>query len=145
MDMTYGHLTKALNTQEMIVEAMRRAILRGNLKSNQPLRDEIYLMRIALERMTLEHAIPKLTKSDLARAQSLLMVIDAEDEPTKWGELNWEFDMIQILHRNVARYLVEHHAILEACREQDVKRAVNLLRGHLDESRQNLVKFIAKL
>ncbi|MGB0385448.1 MAG: GntR family transcriptional regulator [Ardenticatenaceae bacterium] len=218
MDITYGQLTKPLNTQEMIVEAMRQAILRGNLKSHQPLRqdkiaaqfgvskipvrealvqlkaeglvrfktnrgafvsalssseaNEIYLMRIALERIALEHAIPKLTKSDLARAESVLMVIDAEDDPTKWGELNWEFhaalyqpakmphllDMIQILHRNVARYLVlyladmdyqsksqtEHHAILEACREQDIEQAVTLLQGHLHDAGQNLVTFLAK-
>ena len=218
MDITYGQLTKPLNTQEMIVEAMRQAILRGKLKSNQPLRqdkiaaqfgvskipvrealvqlkaeglvrfktnrgafvsalsaseaNEIYLMRIALERLALEHAIPKRTKSDLARAQSVLMLIDAEEDTTKWGELNWAFhaalyqpakmphllDMIQILHRNVARYLVlyladmdyqsksqtEHHAILEACREQNVKEAVNLLEGHLDDARQTLVKFLAK-
>ena len=218
MDMTYGQLTKPLNTQEMIVEAMRQAIFRGNLKINQPLRqdkiakqfgvskvpvrealvqlkteglvhfktnrgafvrplssseaNEIYLMRIALERLALSHAIPKLTKRDLARAASVLMMIDAEDDPTKWGELNWAFhaalyqpakmphllDMIQILHRNVGRYLVlylvdmdyqsksqtEHHAILEACRAQNVTEALNLLQRHLDDARENLVKFLAK-
>ena len=45
-------------------------------------------MRIALEKMALEHAIQNLVKTDIARAQSALMIIDAEDDPTKWAELN---------------------------------------------------------
>ena len=216
MDTNYGNITKPINTQEMIVDAIRTAILRGKLKSNQPLRQdkiaaqfgvskvpvrealvqlkaeglvrfktnrgafvtslsaseahEIFLMRIALESIALEHAIPKLSKSDLARAASVLMVIDAEDDLTKWGELNWAFhatlyqaakmphllEMIQILHRNVARYLVlyladmdyqsksqrEHYAILDACRQKDVTMATTLLRQHMNDARQHLVTFL---
>lgn len=210
---------KAINTQEMIVDAMRTEILRGVLKSNQPLRQdkiaaqfgvskvpvrealvqlkaeglvrfktnrgafvsslsaseahEIFLMRMALERIALEHAIPELSKSDLVRASSVLMVIDAEEQSAKWGELNWEFhaklyqaakmphllNMIQILHRNVARYVVlyladmdyqaksqrEHYAILQACKEKDVELALSLLEQHMKDAQQHLVTFLEQL
>ena len=203
-------------TPDIVAQQLRLAILRGQLKSHQPLRQdrladdlgvskipirealaqlkaeglvtyktnrgafvtslspkeakEIYLMRIALETMALEHAIPKLKQTDLARAQSALMVIDVESDPTKWAELNWEFhsalyqpaDMphlsstLEMLHINVGRYIVlyldgmefqqksqkEHYALLEACKAGDVDRAIQMLKQHLLDASNSLETYL---
>ena len=204
------------NTPDLVAQHLRREILRGQLKSQQPLRQdklagdlgvskipvrealaqlkaeglvtyksnrgafvtslspqeakEIYLMRIALETMALEHAIPNLTKTDLARAKSALMVIDVEDDPAKWAELNWEFhtavyqpanmphltSTLETLHINVGRYLVlyldgmafqqksqaEHYALLTACEAGDIQTAVSLLKQHLIDASNSLEAYL---
>ncbi len=89
--------------------------------------DEIYAMRIALETLALQRAIPHLTIADLTQAEALLDAIDKEIgkeaqqvQVARWGELNWEFhallyrpanlprvmSWVQTLHTNVARYLI---------------------------------------
>ena len=85
--------------------------------------DEIYAMRIALETLALQRAIPHLTIADLTQAEALLEAIDRKAQAVhvaQWGELNWEFhallyrpanlprvmNWVQTLHTNVARYLV---------------------------------------
>jgi len=85
--------------------------------------DEIYAMRIALETLALQRAIPHLTIADLTQAEALLAAIDKEAQEVqvaRWGELNWQFhallyrpanlprvmSWVQTLHTNVARYLI---------------------------------------
>ena len=207
------------NTPELVVTYLRQAILRGELKSRQPLRQdkvaavlgvskipvrealaqlkaeglvtykinrgafvsslsaaeakEIYLMRIALESIALAHAIPNLRKQDLARARSALMVIDVEDDPANWGELNWEFHeaiyrgagmphllgTIETLHANVTRYLAlyldhmsfqtksqeEHYAILAACDQGDTVTAQAVLKRHLEDASGSLAAYLETL
>lgn len=216
MDTFFQKQSSLSNTPELVAQHLRQAILRGELKSEQPVRQdkvaealgvskvpvrealaqlkaeglityktnrgafvtglspaevrEIYLMRIALETLALEQAMPHLTKTHLARAQSALMVIDVEDDSAKWSELNWEFHaaiyrqakmphllaMIEMLHVNVARYLVlyldgmqfqtksqaEHYKLLAACRERDVPTAVSLLKQHLLDASDALQTFL---
>lgn len=206
------------NTPELVAHHLRQSILRGELKSQQPLRQdklandlgvskipvrealaqlkaeglvtyksnrgafvtalspheakEIYLMRIALETMALEHAVPNLTKTDLARARSALIVIDVEDDPAKWAELNWEFhsaiyqsanmphllSTLETLHVNVGRYLVlyldgmafqkksqkEHYALLDACKNGAVQTAIGLLKQHLLDASGSLERYLEK-
>ncbi|HNN13311.1 MAG TPA: GntR family transcriptional regulator [Anaerolineales bacterium] len=132
--------------------------------------DEIYVMRIALEKEALARAIPRLTISDLKRASDLLAAIDREENITKWGELNWEFhatlyapaslprvmENIRTLHTNIARYLVlylagmdyqkksqrEHRALLQACRAGDVEKAQSILEEHLRSAAIHLIQFL---
>lgn len=132
--------------------------------------DEIYVMRIALETVVLQRAIPHLTIADLARAEALLATIDQERQAVRWIELNWEFHAllyhpanlprlmrwISTLHINVARYMVlylagmdyqaasqqEHWAILGACRQGDIALATELLHGHLQSAADHLVAFL---
>ena len=127
-------------------------------------------MRIALETMALEHAVPNLAKTDIARAQSALMVIDAEDDSMKWAELNWEFhaslyqpakmphllSTIEMLHVNVGRYIVlyldkmeiqnksqsEHYTILDACKAGDAQSAIQLLTQHLSDASDSLENYL---
>ncbi|MEQ8678068.1 MAG: GntR family transcriptional regulator [Aggregatilineales bacterium] len=203
-------------TSDAIAEHLRQAILRGELKSLEPLPQdkiandlgvskvplrealaelksegliiykanrgafvtalssgdakEIYLMRVALEQLALEYAIPNLSKVDIAHARSALLMIDAEDNAQKWAELNWEFHAalyrpaemphliatIKTLHVNVGRYLVlyldkmafqnkshaEHHLLLEACISGNTEHARHILQQHLDDASYALQNYL---
>lgn len=134
--------------------------------------DEIYTMRIALETKALERSIPGLRPADLIRAQGVLDVMDTEDDQTRWSELNWEFhatlyqaarmprllNTIEVLHNNVARYLViylkslraqptsqkEHRSILDSVRRKKTDEAVGRLHHHLERASTRLVAFLEK-
>ena len=134
--------------------------------------DEIYVMRIALEKEILARAIPYLTVSDFKQAGALLSVMDREENIARWGELNWEFhamlytpaglprvmETLRTLHTNIARYLVlylagmdyqkrsqrEHRALLKACREGEIEKAQSILEEHLLFASTQLVKYLNK-
>ncbi len=134
--------------------------------------DEIYVMRLALEKEILARAIPNLTVADLKRAEEILSAIDREENITKWGELNWEFhavlyspaalprvmETLRTLHTQIARYLVlylagmdyqtksqrEHRALLQACREGNIEKATGILEEHLRAASMHLVMFLSK-
>ena len=132
---------------------------------------QIFLMRIGIEKMLLEHAIPNLTELDLVKAENALRLIDHETDAYQWMKLNWEFhtalyesaDMpyimqhLQKLYINGVRYFVvrgefdnleqsqkEHHEILQACREGDVAWATKALAAHLQTSRETMVAYLAE-
>jgi len=132
--------------------------------------DEIYIMRIALETVALQCAIPHLTIANLAQAEEILNAIDQEQNMARWGEFNWEFHAtlyypanlprlmgwVKTLHINIARYLViylagmdyqtasqdEHRKILEACRRGNVKAATTRLKHHLQSAANHLITFL---
>lgn len=132
---------------------------------------EIYAMRIALETVAIERAMPGLGQADLIRARSVLEIIDCEADRAQWGELNWEFhatlyqaaqmplllQTIQTLHNNVNRYLIiyldrlsgldlsrkQHWDLLDACREKDLPRATAVLKTHLNQASENLVSYLS--
>ena len=133
--------------------------------------EEIYTMRTALESVAIEKAIPRLSISDVIRAQSVLEIIDHENDKTQWGDLNWEFhatlyqaaqmplllNAIQNLHINVARYLIiyldhlsasdlsqkEHWALLKACREKKTANAKRILEKHLKQASERLITYLS--
>jgi len=100
-----------------------------------------------------------------------LEISATEEDRSQWSELNWEFhstlyqaaqlprllNTIQVLHNNVARYLliylgglsargasqVEHKKILQACQKKDVDRAVKILQQHLIRASHRLVAFLS--
>ncbi len=132
--------------------------------------DEIYTMRIALERVALERAIPHLTVADLTRAGDILDDIDQENKLARWSEFNWEFhatlyhsanlprlmEWVKILHVNVAPYLIiylsamdyqstsqnEHREIVEACRYGNIEAATGHLKHHLRSASDRLIAFL---
>jgi DNA-binding GntR family transcriptional regulator len=134
--------------------------------------DEIYVMRIALEKEILARAIPHLTVSHFKQAGEILSAIDREENIAKWGELNWDFhstlyspaglprvmETLRTLHTNIARYLVlylagldyqkksqrEHRALLQACRAGEVEKANDILDNHLRSASTHLIKFLDK-
>lgn len=132
---------------------------------------ELADIRIALESLALRLAIPKMTESDLRRAEEILE--DAEREPdlvAQWGEFNWRFHsalyapaerphlqgMIETLHANFERYLrvyvlvlgyekqgqEEHRGLLELCKRGDVGGAVELLERHISNVAEILLRHL---
>jgi DNA-binding GntR family transcriptional regulator len=158
-----------LRAEGLIVFVPNRGFVVSELSPDEV--EEIYSMRLALETLALERAIPRLKRADLIRASSVLDISDVEDDRSQWSELNWEFhstlyqaarmprllSTIEILHNNVARYLLiyleglsarntsekEHKKILQACQKGDVEGAVRILQGHLNRAADRLVAFLS--
>lgn len=132
--------------------------------------EEIYSMRLALEALALEKAIPNLTTADRIAAESSLKLIDASDNPLDWAMLNWDFhaslyqaanmphlsDTIAALHHNVSRYLMlylkeldfqsrsqqEHWELLDSSFAGRREEALGILRQHLNDALRQTTKFM---
>ena len=207
----------AANTPDFVISSLRNAIIQGQYKANEPLRqdqiaqelgvskiplrealvqlkaeglvtflpkrgaivselsraevEEIYAMRIALETIAIEKAIPLLSSSNIIRAKSVLEIIESETDQDQWGELNWEFHAnlyqaaqmplllktIHHLHNNVTRYLIiylerlsaldksqkEHWDLLKACQDRNASEAVKILKRHLQQASDNLGAYLS--
>jgi len=121
--------------------------------------DDLFEMRSALEPLALSHALPTLTKVDLAKAEMALDLAIAEHDPARLSALNWQFhhalyapsgrpllldtirrlNMTSSLAEVIAQSIVlrseqshrEHLALLEACRDGGDQAASTLLSQHL--------------
>ena len=214
---TAYHLKNTSNTPDFIVKTLRDAIIQGEYKVNEPLRqdqiakelgvskiplrealvqlkeeglvtflpkrgaivsalsaievEEIYIMRMALETVAIEKAIPLLTNAHIIRAKSVLDIIESGPDKGDWGELNWEFHSnlyqpaqmrlllktIHNLHNNVTRYLIiyldqlsaldksqkEHWELLQACQEKNISEAKKILKAHLKQASDTLASFLS--
>ena len=131
---------------------------------------EVYEIRMALESLAVELAIPRLTESNLARIEAILAEMDKEAAPVRWLDLNFEFhralympsdrlrlsNLIETWRRHSERYLrvyvaprgrikkaqEEHHEIADACRRRDSGTAVEALRRHLSHTLEGLMKVL---
>jgi DNA-binding GntR family transcriptional regulator len=131
---------------------------------------ELCEIRIALETMALQLAIPHLSDLDFDRATALLQASEQTPDPMRWAELNWQFHaalygpaqrprllgLIKTLHVNIDRYIrlqmqelnyrdqshLEHHQLLAACRKQEVAGAVDLLQQHIGRAAKQLVEYL---
>ncbi len=142
---------------------------RGAIVSSVSLKDvlEMLEIRIALECRALKLAIPNMIEDDLKHAATILHSYDEEPQPQKWGEMNWKFHrtlympcdrpkliaMIEANYGHVSRFTrlqvslaagkerpqSEHHALLELCRNGDVKKAVALLEEHIVHTQKSLM------
>lgn len=132
--------------------------------------EEIYTMRIALEKIVLKRAIPNILAANKIAAESALKLIDASTNPLDWAALNWEFhaslyraanmpkllETVAMLHNNVSRYLLlylkqmdfqdtsqaEHWALLEACNAGDIQQAMSILHQHLNDALEQTLHFM---
>jgi DNA-binding GntR family transcriptional regulator len=158
-----------LRAEGLVIFAPNRGFVVSELSPDEV--EEIYLMRTALETKLLERAIPNLRRADFIRAGSVLDISEIEDDSTKWSDLNWEFHAIlyqaaqlpriistvEVLHNNVARYLLiylkslsawdlsqrEHKKLLNASRKRDVAGALTILQLHLSRASDSLVSFLS--
>ena len=133
--------------------------------------NEIFLMRIALENLAIAHSVPVIPIRDIIRAQSVLEIIDNENDKSQWTDLNWEFhktlyqsaDMpllvstVQTLHNNVSRFLIiyydtlsgsdisqkDHWDLLTAFKAKDIQKAQEVLTKHLSTADEKLRKFLS--
>ena len=122
--------------------------------------EEITEIRIALESLALKLSVPNMTEKDLRRAEEILDLWDAEEDPATFTALNWRFHavlhepagrprltaMIRSLHASfdlyAGRYSTawmdlksqaqqQHRQIVEACRRGDAEAATKILERHI--------------
>ncbi len=157
-----------LKTEGLVTFLNNRGSTVSSLSSSEVA--EIYTMRIALEKIALKRAIPKMQVSNHLRAENVLKLIDASTNPLAWAQLNWEFhanlyypanmpkllETVSSLHSNVARYLLlyleemnfqetsqaEHWELLEACKCGKTQQAVGILRKHLKGALKQTLYFM---
>ena len=159
-----------LKTEGLVTFQNNRGSIVSSLRVSEV--EEIYSMRIALEEIALKRALPKMQEADFISSETALKLIDASDNPLEWPTLNWQFhaslykaantpkllETVEVLHNNVARYLVlylaeldyqttsqkEHWALLDACRQKNTKTALNILKKHLKDASTQTQQFIRK-
>ncbi len=129
---------------------------------------EVTEMRAALEGLALNHALPRLARTDLEAAHQALVEGEASGQIADWEAANRRFHLaitapcamprlmasIGDLHRSDARFLfatwkqldwqprsdTEHWAILDAVKRGDGSRARALLEAHVREAGRALVE-----
>ena len=133
---------------------------------NRGMIDDLFDMRLLLEPLALRSAFSQITKLDLARAEMALDAAEAEGEPSRLSELNWDFHRALyrpsnrqtllrtieqlnrasalsevIAHSIVARpekSAAEHRTLLQACRDGDEASAIATLGEHLRLAHQDI-------
>lgn len=121
---------------------------------------EAFELRLVLEPMLLEKAIPLITSKDLDQAVATLDALAEEEDTSRWGELNWEFHAVlyrpadrartlaflENLHKHIDCFVrlqidlnvrkevsqAEHEAILSACENKDAELAKSHLKNHIE-------------
>lgn len=136
--------------------------------------NEIFRVRILLERHLLEAAVPRSTAPHLRRLERLFAELVQEREHREWLRKNREFHralyepsgahfimrLVEQLAVQHERYLLlrsagqgvprsrdadnEHHAILEAVGEHDVELACALLEIHIARTRRSLLNYLSQ-
>jgi DNA-binding GntR family transcriptional regulator len=128
--------------------------------------DDLFDMRLLLEPLALQSAFGHHTKLDFARAEMALDAAEAEQEPSRLSELNWDFhsalyspskrstllrtieqlNQASALAEVIASSIVarpeksatEHRKLLQACRDGDEAGAIALLSEHLRLARHDI-------
>ncbi len=131
---------------------------------------EIFEFRALLESNVITRAVPLMRKQSLEEARQYMEAFAGEEDPAKWGDLNWHFHMalyrdagrpyflevIRTANDRVERYVraqleltggrdrarSEHEAIFRACAEGDGERAGALTAAHILEAGESLVDFL---
>ena len=166
-----GAIREALKTLEAegLVESEPRLGARVSRLSVDEIR-ELWEMRIALEKILAQHAVPAITPKELAHASLLVQAMEAERNPAKWLALNREFHSrlyepsgrVRILRYAtnlrtlMDRYLrvrlgvlqlfevasKEHRQILAAYKARNVALAMRRIEAHLQRTADSIVVFL---
>lgn len=147
-------------------EPYKGAIVKG---LSQKEVQEIFTIRVIMECSALEYGIRNMDEDNFNTALDILLKGKEIDDPIMLSEINWEFhmylyrqsglprlcDMIDSLRSLVDRYLriyysfagvknfIDPHVeILEACKSQDIEKAVTLLRVNIYGSLDIIRKFL---
>jgi DNA-binding GntR family transcriptional regulator len=154
---------------EGLVETERRKGARVSRLSAAEVK-ELWELRIQLEKLLTQHAVPAFQPEDLARTEALTQAMSRERDPVAWLSLNREFHdrlyrpsgRLRILRfannlRNlIDRYLRmrlgvlqhyeiahrEHRNILAAYRHGNAALAVKRVEAHLQRTANSVVAFL---
>jgi DNA-binding GntR family transcriptional regulator len=133
---------------------------------------ELFDVRVALEEMLIRAAVPRLTESDLTKAETYSRALDNEADVNRWGHWNWllhealyapanrrrTLAIVGNLHSHIDRVLRlqmsleggqakarrEHGAILRACRQHNEVKAAALLVSHIRGVGEIVLRFAAE-
>ena len=141
------------------------------LNANQA--QELYLMRLPLERLALELAFDKLSFAQLGQAQDILTQLHDNKglSAIEQGVLNWQFHRclyqpcarpmllhtLNQLHEQCERYIgfqtakldyhqqsqLEHYQILEALQKRQLDQALAVLQQHIRVAGEKLVRSLS--
>ena len=131
---------------------------------------EIVEIRVALESLALQRAIPNTDVRVVPHATDVLDNLDRETDVARWSGLNWEFhatlyqpadrprllELIRQQHVHVDRYMRiilstlghqdrsqrEHRALLSAYQRRSTDRAVAILTQHIEAAGVLLLAFL---
>lgn len=159
---------KQLEAEGLVTLHLNRGAMVSVLTATEA--QEICEIRSALEVKAIQLAIPKLSTPDIEKAAVFLEASDQTTDAGTLAKLNWEFHaalyasaerprlltMIKNLHVNIDRYVrvqmvqmdyqersqKEHYQLLDACRQQDAKTAIRLLKRHIDTAGEQLVTYL---
>lgn len=133
---------------------------------DQQMVSDLFEMRFLLEPVALKSAFQHHSKVDFAKAEMALDAADAELEPSKLSELNWDFHhalyrpsdrhtllktierlnkasaLAEVIASSIAirpqKSAAEHRELLRACRAGDEAGAISMLRKHLQLARHDI-------
>ncbi|MDU2066377.1 MAG: GntR family transcriptional regulator [Sporomusaceae bacterium] len=160
---------KTLEAEDLVSFYPNRGVIVKALTAEEA--QEIFDIRLFLELGALELAIPELTEEDFAEAAAILKQAQTESHTQQLSELNWQFHeilyqsakrptllkLIRNMHNNVERYMrlylsilqyqsrsqEEHQAMLLACQERNIQAAQDILRKHMKNASENLMKYLS--
>ncbi|MDF2178399.1 GntR family transcriptional regulator [Aliiglaciecola sp. CAU 1673] len=129
--------------------------------------EDIYLMRMHLEPLLLEFALPYLNRQRLGEAKDLLEALDSATDAAQIGQLNQQFhsclyqaagrpalfSTVEALSRQAQRYIgyqsrylqhqrqsqQEHYQLLTYLENQETEKALALLKSHIAQAGLALV------
>lgn len=158
---------KHLSTEGLVTFYPYRGVEVARLNADEV--EELYAMRVLLERQAVERAATRLDDATLKEMRRVLERMDAavsERDTPLWFQLNEEFhwlinsasgwprmvEMIGVLRKNIERYVrtytarsgfegpqSEHWALYEACRAHDAGRATEIITVHLENTANRLI------
>jgi len=159
-----------LLVSEGLVETERRKGARISRLSAAEVR-ELWELRILIEKLLTQHAVPSFQAEDLARAEGLLKAMNEERDPAEWLSINREFHnclyrpagrprilrFSNNLRNMMDRYLRmslgvlqhfdaahrKHRMILAAYRQGNTLLAVKRVEAHLRKTADGVVAFLA--
>jgi DNA-binding GntR family transcriptional regulator len=130
---------------------------------------ETFNIRVRLEPWVFSEAIPLITDAEISKAERIVKDMD-KATGGEWGSLNWKLhetlyrparceitlQMLRVLHDRCDRYFrfqvvkvpireqshAEHMAIIDACRNRDVKLGTRLLETHVKVASQQIMSIV---
>ncbi len=159
-----------LKNEGWLADCGKRGVMIPALSATEA--EDLYLMRMYLEPLILNHGIPKINNQILGQAQDILEQIDQSKNSNihQQGELNWQFhaciyqaaerptlfNTIASLHQQCSRYIgyhsleldyletsqQEHYQLLTAIKNKQITKAKQILKAHISEAGEILVSHL---
>jgi DNA-binding GntR family transcriptional regulator len=161
---------KQLEAEGFVTIAPHKGAVVSTLSAEEA--EELFVLRLQLERWLLREAIPRMREADFAHLDAIIDESRAPDNLARWGELNWQFHealyhpagrplslkVLKRIHDNLDRYLRlqiaitrdwdrayrDHQDLVGLSREGNVEAALQLLEHHILGTAKALTATLAK-